>query len=470
MQNSVSPLQRLLANVSRHRQCFPSKQTPKAHPTPTPTPTSPATLRPLSLPIPDGLSPSLLADTGCSAHVSELLSEAFVRTAHTLHTAHEKAYQELAPRLSSGRGLSDQLRDAVTALENSYHDQLRAAEEHVIEQVRQSSQPSSSQPTPKRVFNQFNQSYVQEFVPLLEKYFEYNAYPSAADRAVLARKSMMSQRQIEVWFQNHRNRAKKEGKEIKRLTLDPLPLELSLKSLEKKMPFFVIPEKERMDGPVAAVSALAVEAQEDDGWAPKNFSSHIVDAPCAIISTTPPHAFPTAYPPSCDYDPFPVKTGKYTFPHPVWMRKPATPRPPQKVPINMDDLIDDFQAKLHFRTPASLNPKQKSARPLWYAATRVHVSPAPHPALYFYHTLTYHPRIFNPFSCIPITKPLFATYHPCLGQSTQLRQNLHAQEDRATAKTHTNRYQFITSRCEPSKVGCLVTFSLPFLQLAHIVA
>ena len=39
----------------------------------------------------------------------------------------------------------------------------------------------------------------QEFVPLLEKYFEYNAYPSAPDRCVLARKSMMTARQIEVW-------------------------------------------------------------------------------------------------------------------------------------------------------------------------------------------------------------------------------------------------------------------------------
>nr|AAB22025.1 A42 mating-type factor alpha 2-1 gene product [Coprinus cinereus, Peptide Partial, 44 aa] [Coprinopsis cinerea] len=44
----------------------------------------------------------------------------------------------------------------------------------------------------------------------LEKYFEYNAYPTAQDRALLARKSMMSARQIEVWFQNHRARARKE--------------------------------------------------------------------------------------------------------------------------------------------------------------------------------------------------------------------------------------------------------------------
>lgn len=39
----------------------------------------------------------------------------------------------------------------------------------------------------------------QEYTPFLEKYFEYNAYPSGPDRAVLARKSMMTSRQIEVW-------------------------------------------------------------------------------------------------------------------------------------------------------------------------------------------------------------------------------------------------------------------------------
>jgi Homeodomain len=40
---------------------------------------------------------------------------------------------------------------------------------------------------------------MQEYTPCLERYFEYNAYPSAPDRLLLARKSMMTPRQIEVW-------------------------------------------------------------------------------------------------------------------------------------------------------------------------------------------------------------------------------------------------------------------------------
>ena len=46
-------------------------------------------------------------------------------------------------------------------------------------------------------------------------------------------------------FQNHRNRAKKEGKVLRKLTTNASPVHLSIESLEEKMPFFVIPEHER---------------------------------------------------------------------------------------------------------------------------------------------------------------------------------------------------------------------------------
>jgi hypothetical protein len=36
-------------------------------------------------------------------------------------------------------------------------------------------------------------------VPLLERYFDYNAYPSTADRGILAEKTGLTHRQIEVW-------------------------------------------------------------------------------------------------------------------------------------------------------------------------------------------------------------------------------------------------------------------------------
>ncbi|KNZ76984.1 Mating-type protein A-alpha Y1 [Termitomyces sp. J132] len=85
-----------------------------------------------------------------------------------------------------------------------------------------------------------------EYTPLLKKYFQYNAYPSAPDKAILARKCMMTPRQIEVWFQNHRNRAKKDNRPLRRLSKESLPATLSLESLEDSMPFFTVSKHERM--------------------------------------------------------------------------------------------------------------------------------------------------------------------------------------------------------------------------------
>ena len=53
--------------------------------------------------------------------------------------------------------------------------------------------------------------------------------------------SIPSNHLIVPQFQNHRNRAKKEGKTLRKLTSDHIPPELSLESLEQRMPFFTVP-------------------------------------------------------------------------------------------------------------------------------------------------------------------------------------------------------------------------------------
>ncbi|TRM66098.1 mating type protein A alpha Y mating type dependent binding region-domain-containing protein [Schizophyllum amplum] len=58
--------------------------------------------------------------------------------------------------------------------------------------------------SPKKARPKFH----SEYSPLLELYFHFNAYPTYADRRVLAQKTGMLMRQITVWFQNHRRRAK----------------------------------------------------------------------------------------------------------------------------------------------------------------------------------------------------------------------------------------------------------------------
>ncbi|KAG6901150.1 hypothetical protein C0995_016451 [Termitomyces sp. Mi166 len=149
---------------------------------------------------------------------------------------------------ASGRVDYDESNRLVKSWEATHEEQARAWANDFASVYAVTRDSTSITPT-RPIEMQKKPVFNREYTPLLEKYFEFNAYPSAPDRAFLARKSMMSPRQIEVWFQNHRNRARKEGKCLRKLTDHSLPpeltLELSLKSLEEKMPYFTIPVSER---------------------------------------------------------------------------------------------------------------------------------------------------------------------------------------------------------------------------------
>jgi hypothetical protein len=99
----------------------------------------------------------------------------------------------------------------------------------------------------------------------------------------MAKKSMMEPRQIEVWvrgplpfqppsnyspqFQNHRRRAKQEGKSVKKLgPADPAPLELCLKSMEEKMEPYLIPDglRQSVDSEVSEAGSEDEEEDDDD--------------------------------------------------------------------------------------------------------------------------------------------------------------------------------------------------------------
>ncbi|KAI0673311.1 hypothetical protein C8Q78DRAFT_615894 [Trametes maxima] len=65
---------------------------------------------------------------------------------------------------------------------------------------------------PKRAFN-------QRAVPILEQFFEGNAFPSRLEKIELADRCNMEYRQIHVWFQNRRSRFRKEGRSFKKREL-----------------------------------------------------------------------------------------------------------------------------------------------------------------------------------------------------------------------------------------------------------
>ncbi|KAF8078874.1 hypothetical protein FPV67DRAFT_1466729 [Lyophyllum atratum] len=327
-----------------------------------------ATLAPtLSLPVPT--IPSALENTECPPQFRHSVQSAFIKSAHELRDLCYTKHDSLVKFLQSDPGRSSKAAHSIAFFERQYHERLRALEQLTIAKMVDLRQSEGDMAA--KVKTTFN----REFIPLLETYFNYNAYPSALDRATLARKSMMTPRQIEVWFQNHRNRAKKEGRKLKKLTMDPLPLELSLKPLEKKMPFFVIPEAQRRDPFSVAPSKTDVDLVADE-----HVTSPRRDPNASFDLNAPRHAFPTVYPPCCDYNPFPTKTGTYKFPAPVWYRKPAVARRNPTHPIAFDELIADFDAKLHLRVPSSEMQRSDPTRP-WYASRITIPSLAPHPAL-----------------------------------------------------------------------------------------
>ncbi|KAF8807823.1 homeobox-domain-containing protein [Phlegmacium glaucopus] len=252
-------------------------------------------------------------------------------------------------------------------------------------------------PKPQQQNHSGKKTFNNEYTPLLEKYFEHNAYPSASDRLVLATKTMMTPRQIEVWFQNHRNRAKKEGKLIKRSSSNQ-PLELSLKSFE------------------SATSLLTVSKQEsflEDSSSEDSAVEDIVSQPTSSVDVfscvAPPHAFPTRYPPKCAGDPFPNGDGIFRFAPPVWRRCPAAASATPSSPVNLDELVAMFASKLSLRESclSTVQSRQKTpnsfftGRKPWFAATVTIAPRAPHPALLRTSCVPPPPRTIAPPTSIP---------------------------------------------------------------------
>lgn len=224
-------------------------------------------------------------------------------------------------------------------------------------------------------------------------------------------------------FQNHRNRARKEGKALRKLASNPLPVHLSFESLKEKTSF------ERKERPVDVSYSQSDDDSEDElqasapctvNMALAQMSSQVLAQPfekdthAAFTLNIPSHAFPMVYPPSCSCDPFPPKDGNSKFPAPVWTRVPATSRPGRKI-VNFDDFVTDFAVKLVIRDNA---PSQKQSRKSltmaerrpWFLATHTIASPAPHPA--FIRSTNPLPMMSKPLTPLPSVSTPSCRRHP----------------------------------------------------------
>ncbi|KAJ7446467.1 hypothetical protein B0H11DRAFT_2290518 [Mycena galericulata] len=317
-----------------------------------------------------------LLDLGLEPNLAEDLSLKYAQTCEGLALAAQRSLRqaccELAslPRHSALTPLPQLLSGVVDAYTARYTLSVRKLEERAI-RVASSLKPIAKHPVTRKKSPQ-TAPFNHEFTPFLQKYFEYNAKPSAADRAAMAKKSGMEPRQIEVWFQNHRRRAKLEGKVLREHRVgDPAPFDLCLKSMEEKMEPYLVPDPLRQ-----SVDSEGSEAGSDDEEDDEEFYN---DKPGEVdltdVLNPPParHAFPMPWARSCKAPGAILKTQQFSFPPPEWPRKAAV-EPVKRPEVTMDELSRAF-GFLHVR-----DANRVLSLP-FQIATTVIPSPAPHPAL-----------------------------------------------------------------------------------------
>ncbi|KAJ7225322.1 hypothetical protein GGX14DRAFT_539451 [Mycena pura] len=300
-------------------------------------------LAPISLPDPPSIHTQLIR-LGCSSRLADDASRIYALNSERIRVAtqtfFQRAFSELAkqPRHSAQTPFPRLLEDFATtwyirSLETLQQKALAAVKRRLA--ARRQNEVKASEE--KKPFN-------HEFTPFLQQYFEYNAYPSAADRLEMANKSMMDPRQIEVWFQNHRRRAKKEGVDIRRLRPgDPAPLELCLKLMEEQMETYLVPEALRQF-PDSDISEVGSEYEEDDDECDFYDEPEEVDLSRALDPPASRHAFPTTFVESRSMPSIIVPTQHFSFPPPDWPRKASVAPMPKRPIVTVDECVAAFAA------------------------------------------------------------------------------------------------------------------------------
>nr|AAZ20164.1 homeodomain mating-type protein [Coprinellus disseminatus] len=367
---------------------------PKALPKSTRASQTPTTPSPIDLPYPQDVVENI-RNFGISVDIQDRIvarvDQWYYEIRRTLEDQYSKTFTSLAalPHIS---GIAPE-QDLPAVYETMYKDNLSPKFRADIDALlRQAINQRVTRRTEKQKIP-FN----HESLPLLETYFEYNAYPSAQDRALLAKKSLMCPRQIEVWFQNHRRRTKKEGRRLRRLSQDPLPHGLDFGHLNASMPQLLVPEEETKAAPLNESSPIPVviPVRLHSQHSPAPAATHADNALCAPAPT---RAFLTKYPPTPDHVSCLCSGKTWSFPAPEWPRRASGKAPTRKATITPDDLAVEFQKKLSITGSDGVKRTQDQlTAPAWYPFTTT-LQPAPHFALIWKPTSTSSPPAPTPFA------------------------------------------------------------------------
>ncbi|KIK49416.1 hypothetical protein CY34DRAFT_32323, partial [Suillus luteus UH-Slu-Lm8-n1] len=322
----------------------------------------------ISLPDPPPIQPALIA-AGARPEISLAIDEAYQKRAAELRAFCRStialAYSKQAQYPSNYCHVSEQ--KILPAFTKLYLRQLGSwIEQAVAAYLKHPSTGARTQIS--GCITKFN----HEYVPLLEFFFAENPFPTHADKAFLAKKSAMTYRQIHVWFQNKRNKMKREGQVLRKKAVAE-GATLPLDNLYQRMEKFIILEEERK-APASPPSPPHSPTKQADEM------MSVADNRCNPLEPLAPlHAFPSSYPPSCSYDPFPSKNGVTNFGAPTWLRRPMTTAV-RRPTLDIDGLVDCFSRIniLDYSGPRSRGSVNSFAA---VAAITVIPFPAPLPAL-----------------------------------------------------------------------------------------
>ncbi|KAF6766644.1 hypothetical protein DFP72DRAFT_867207 [Ephemerocybe angulata] len=316
---------------------------------------------------------SKLIGVGLPAKLSDRLSKLYLERMNSSRQHFQTQFQKTCQALSvnyKGRELERAVRSVHSGYLRSY---LSTSESIIKASVERASTHVEKYAT--RTSNHGTRTHFNhESVPLLEEYFRHNAYPSARDRVLLARKSMMEPRQIEVWFQNHRSRARKQGISLRKLSSHPLPSSLGLESLRSTMPLLFKTETEPDNMDYASTQRTTPFSEQQPNESPSRGN---VESPPLAPDHAPAWAFPQKYDPTSNHEAFQMASFVTPFPSTFWPRsQPSQVKKKRHIATSIDDLVDLFQSKLTIQGPKTLQFAEHLNTP-WNASVLTRPPSAP---------------------------------------------------------------------------------------------
>ncbi|KAG1864760.1 homeodomain protein 2 [Suillus subalutaceus] len=323
----------------------------------------------VSLPDPPPIQPALMA-VGARPEISLVMDQEYQKRAAELRTFCQSAVAHVCSNQAQHPSMSPYVTEQkiIPVFTELYLRQLGSWRQDCVDlYLKHPSTRTSENVQPSSATPKFN----HEYVPLLEYFFAENPFPTHADKAFLAKKSAMTYRQIHVWFQNKRNRMKKEGQVLRRKTVAE-GATLPLDNLYQRMEKFIVPEERKV--PASPPSRPHSPTKQGDEM------MSIADNRCNPLEPLASlHAFPSEYPPSCSYDPFPWKNGVTNFGAPKWLRRPTTTAV-RRPTLDIDGLVDCF-SRINILDDSGSRSRGSVDSFAAVAAITVIPFPAPLPAL-----------------------------------------------------------------------------------------